>query len=100
MVWWCDRHKMHSIDDMCPRCADESKLRDGAIASYRKHFTDPVQAAEQDLVGQMIAFIRECSGVTCYCRFSEESGKKEEPKFKCIHCKARAILAQTKDPTP
>ncbi len=24
MPWWCDRHKQHSIDDVCTECTKES----------------------------------------------------------------------------
>ena len=28
MPWWCDRHKQHSMDDVCGGCEKDSYLRD------------------------------------------------------------------------
>ena len=56
MVWWCDKHKCHSIDDLCSRCMEE---RDAPwkvlrrIVAYGKHgvgqLTHIVAAAEKVL---------------------------------------------------
>lgn len=32
MPWWCDRHKQHSIDELCPVCEDEARKRSPAHA--------------------------------------------------------------------
>ncbi len=26
MPWWCDEHKQHSIDELCPECEQEKRM--------------------------------------------------------------------------
>ena len=52
MVWWCDKHKCHSIDDSCPRCDSEYERHEEERLALRgiknpKQFVKRAKAIEK-----------------------------------------------------
>jgi hypothetical protein len=74
---------------------DHAKEIVACVNSFRRNCADPVKAAEDDLLGQLIEFAREQAAM-CPCLGAGDGSGEHS----CPTCgPARAILAKTKEPT-